>query len=88
MVEKIWTIKCDEGVQDGWTMEVRLDEARIPDLLRLLLCQNLNHHEIISSVLNERPLLEVRKEGDHYFTVIGRFQYLAHRKNTEGESDG
>ena len=76
-MEKLWQIRCFEGLEEKWTKRIRLSDQDMIGLLRLLLCQNLEHYEIIESVLGQRDLLEVRQEGCRMSTLDGLLRYVA-----------
>ena len=83
-MEELWKISCREGLEEKWTSRVRLSEQDMIGLLRLLLCQNLEHHEIIDSVVGKRDLLAVRpQEGRSMFTTVDGLLHYASEKEAE-----
>lgn len=83
-MEEMWEIRCSEGTTEKWTEKVFLSAEDVRILLQMLLCRNLEPHEIIAAVERKRELLEVREEKDFLYTVEGLLQYEA-KKLTRGQ---
>ena len=80
-MEELWTVRCFEGTGERWEEDVRLSEQDMVGLLRLLLCQNLAHHEIIAAVTGDRAdLLEVRQEGNRMYTAANNLLHYTAQK--------
>ncbi len=76
-MEELWKVSCFEGTEEKWTEDVRLSSQDMRMLLQLLLCQKLEHHEIMDSVAGKRDLLEVRQDDKGMSTVDGLLHYTA-----------
>lgn len=76
-MEEMWQVRCSEGTIEKWTEKVFLSDEDMRALLQMLLCRNLEPHEIIAAVERRRELLEVRESEDTLYTVEGLLQYEA-----------
>ena len=80
-MEEQWMVICHEGNNKQWEEHVLLSEQDMCILLKMLLCQNLKHHEIIASVAGRLDLLEVRRDdrGGLWTPQHGVIHYTARR---------
>ena len=76
-MEDMWQVRCSEGTTEKWTEKVFLCAEDVRVLLQMLLCRNLDSHEIIATVERRRELLEVRESKGTLYTVEGLLQYEA-----------
>lgn len=79
-MEELWEVSCFEGTEEEWTEEVRLSDQGMYRLLELLLCQKLDHHEIMDSVVGGRGLLAINEDDKGMSTVDGLLHYTAQKK--------
>ena len=79
-MEELWTVRCFDGATEQWTQDVNLSSQNMRMLLQMLLCRNLEHHEIIDSVMERRDLLDIRQDEQGMYTGEGLLHYTALRR--------